>query len=407
MNEVEGDRAKVDNERVVVEELKVEVERGIDCVEGYEGSDGKKNSVRVDMNKVEGDGLKLDNERVEGMGHVVVEDEGAEVEGLDEGVSQVSVGEGGSARVDMEKVYDDGHELDDENEYLVRVRYQADEEGDEELEAAREKVRQYKNNPSTVKDNKKSADLLENIHLDKCAVGAGGNENDQGCDIEECTCDNWSVVGSDNEEGKVFKDGNQFREAIQKYSMVERRQLTFVRNEPYKIRVKCTAAAKCPWYIFASYGKKARGMQVKTFIEEHSCAVSFKNKLVDTKMIFEQLETDIKNQPKMKLKELQLRIKEKCHVDVNMTRCKRAKCMVKQKLASNYEEEFTVLRDYAEELLDKNPGSTVILNVDRVTPNSPPMFKRIYICFDALKKGWKKGCRPWIGVDGCFLKGPY
>ncbi|XVF85706.1 hypothetical protein PTKIN_Ptkin17bG0138300 [Pterospermum kingtungense] len=189
--------------------------------------------------------------------------------------------------------------------------------------------------------------------------------------------------------------------------MVERRQLTFVRNEPYRMRVKCTAATKCPWYIFASYSKKAKGMQVKTFIKEHSCAVSFKNKLVDTKMISKQLETDIKNQPKMKLKELQLRIKEKCHVDVNMTRCKRAKCMVKQKLAGNYEEEFAMLRDYAEELLDKNPSSTVILNVDRVTPNSPAMFKRIYICFDALKKGWKKGCRPWIGVDGCFLKGPY
>ncbi|XVF44853.1 hypothetical protein PTKIN_Ptkin02bG0157200 [Pterospermum kingtungense] len=120
MNEVEGDKAKVDNERVIVEEVRVEVERGADCVEGYEGSDGKKNSVRVDINK--------------GMGHVVVEDEGAEVEGLDEGVSQVSVGEGGSARIDMKKVHDDGHELDDENEYLVRVRYQADGEGDEELE---------------------------------------------------------------------------------------------------------------------------------------------------------------------------------------------------------------------------------------------------------------------------------
>ncbi|XVF85707.1 hypothetical protein PTKIN_Ptkin17bG0138400 [Pterospermum kingtungense] len=163
MNEVEGDRAKVDNERVVVEEVRVDVERGADCVEG-EASDGKKNSVRVDMNK--------------GMSHIVVEDEGAEVEGLDEGVSQVSVGEGGSARIDMEKVHDDGHELDDENEYLVRVRYQADGEGDEELEAARKKLRQYKNNPSTVKDNEKSADSLENIHLDKCVVGAGANEND-------------------------------------------------------------------------------------------------------------------------------------------------------------------------------------------------------------------------------------
>ena len=29
----------------------------------------------------------------------------------------------------------------------------------------------------------------------------------------------------------------------------------------------------------------------------------------------------------------------------------------------------------------------------------------MFICFDALKRGWKGGCRPLIGLDGCFLKG--
>ena len=27
-----------------------------------------------------------------------------------------------------------------------------------------------------------------------------------------------------------------------------------------------------------------------------------------------------------------------------------------------------------------------------------------YVCLDALKKGWKKGCRRIIGFYGCFLK---
>ena len=31
-------------------------------------------------------------------------------------------------------------------------------------------------------------------------------------------------------------------------------------------------------------------------------------------------------------------------------------------------------------------------------------FDRIYICFEALKKGFKKGCRPIIVVDGFHLK---
>ncbi|KAK9929630.1 hypothetical protein M0R45_026723 [Rubus argutus] len=34
-------------------------------------------------------------------------------------------------------------------------------------------------------------------------------------------------------------------------------------------------------------------------------------------------------------------------------------------------------------------------------------FKRMYICYGALKKGWREGCRPIIGLDGCHLKTVY
>jgi hypothetical protein len=35
----------------------------------------------------------------------------------------------------------------------------------------------------------------------------------------------------------------------------------------------------------------------------------------------------------------------------------------------------------------------------------PPTFQRIYICLDALKKGFLAGCRKVVGLDGCFFKG--
>ncbi|KAG8489070.1 hypothetical protein CXB51_017044 [Gossypium anomalum] len=43
--------------------------------------------------------------------------------------------------------------------------------------------------------------------------------------------------------------------------------------------------------------------------------------------------------------------------------------------------------------------------VQRGRTNSLPHFKRYYVCFDALKRGWKAGCRHLIGLDGSFLKG--
>lgn len=32
------------------------------------------------------------------------------------------------------------------------------------------------------------------------------------------------------------------------------------------------------------------------------------------------------------------------------------------------------------------------------------ILKRIYVYFAALKKGFKEGCIPLIGTDGCYMK---
>ncbi|KAK8701891.1 hypothetical protein V6N13_020269 [Hibiscus sabdariffa] len=47
----------------------------------------------------------------------------------------------------------------------------------------------------------------------------------------------------------------------------------------------------------------------------------------------------------------------------------------------------------------------LILVVERPTAADIPKFRRLYVCFGALKEGFKRYCRHVIGVDGCFLKG--
>ncbi|MBA0781590.1 hypothetical protein Gotri_002500 [Gossypium trilobum] len=60
-----------------------------------------------------------------------------------------------------------------------------------------------------------------------------------------------------------------------------------------------------------------------------------------------------------------------------------------------------MLWDYVEKLKLKNPGSTIKMAVNRVTPESPPHFKRFYVCFEALKRGPFKGeLLATVGRDG-------
>ncbi|TYH99976.1 hypothetical protein ES332_A11G101900v1 [Gossypium tomentosum] len=121
--------------------------------------------------------------------------------------------------------------------------------------------------------------------------------------------------------GMLFNDGKQFKSAIRKYSKECRRQLKFIKNEP------------------------------KRFV------MSFKIKIVTIDMIAQHFEVNIKDHPKLKLREIQRRCAFEMLVNVTVGCCYRVKKI----------EEFDLLWDYAHELRSKMPGSTIKMIVQRVT----------------------------------------
>ena len=63
--------------------------------------------------------------------------------------------------------------------------------------------------------------------------------------------------------------------------------------------------------------------------------------------------------------------------------------------------------DYCETLKETNVGATTLLDVERPCLDVTATFQRLYVCLAATRTGFKEGCRPLIGLDGCFLKGSY
>ena len=58
-------------------------------------------------------------------------------------------------------------------------------------------------------------------------------------------------------------------------------------------------------------------------------------------------------------------------------------------------------------ILRTDVGSKVILQTEMENENAEPKFKRMYIRYNAQKVGFLGGCRPFIGLDGCHLKGRF
>ena len=82
-----------------------------------------------------------------------------------------------------------------------------------------------------------------------------------------------------------------------------------------------------------------------------------------------------------------------------ITRGKRAAMNM---IKGHYIEQYNKFAAYRKEFLRSNLGSTVEIMTEMDGPVR--RFKRIYICFQAFKEGWMKGCMPLIGLDGCHIK---
>ena len=78
--------------------------------------------------------------------------------------------------------------------------------------------------------------------------------------------------------------------------------------------------------------------------------------------------------------------------------------MVMSQFMGDYKEEYNKLQWFVDEVLASNPGSTCFVKTDISQPGKV-LFNRFYMCLNAIKKGFKDGCRKVIGLDGCFLKG--
>ncbi|XP_011078638.1 uncharacterized protein LOC105162328 [Sesamum indicum] len=71
--------------------------------------------------------------------------------------------------------------------------------------------------------------------------------------------------------------------------------------------------------------------------------------------------------------------------------------------ARDVKEQYARLYDYFHTVVKHNPRSSIIMKLNKEV--NPPVLQRMYFCLRGMRDGFIEGCRPLIGLDGCFLKG--
>ena len=142
----------------------------------------------------------------------------------------------------------------------------------------------------------------------------------------------------------------------------------------------------------------------------HECNGVLESKKASYKWIASQFEETLKNNPKMHVKAMKDELVSNLGIKASMKKMYRAKKRKMDKLNGNYTNSYQRLRDYAQILKQRNPNMLVkmkfVSSFDR--DRSPALkFRRFILSFATLKNGFINGCRWFIGLDGCHLKGPF
>jgi hypothetical protein len=201
----------------------------------------------------------------------------------------------------------------------------------------------------------------------------------------------------------VFRSKNQLVKALKRYGLVTKRSIRFTKSESDRVRAICGWPG-CPWLLYAAKRSKTSRFQVITFNDDHQCAQNRMNKLVTAKLIAQRYEHFILANPMWKIESMKATVLKDMFADVSTSKCKHAKSIVMDRLMSGMKNEYTRVFDYQLELLRSNPGSTVAVGLDPTNMHQN-IFQCFYVCFNAMKQGFKSGCRKVIGLDGCFFKG--
>lgn len=76
---------------------------------------------------------------------------------------------------------------------------------------------------------------------------------------------------------------------------------------------------------------------------------------------------------------------------------------------------FRMLNKYSEALSRYDKNAVMLFKFEEMDEHEveairfvrQPVFKRFFVCFDAMRKGFVEGCRAFIGLNSCHLKRPF
>ncbi|XP_051149223.1 uncharacterized protein LOC127263944 [Andrographis paniculata] len=207
-------------------------------------------------------------------------------------------------------------------------------------------------------------------------------------------------------EGQTFKDALEFRRMLKNYCIATQKACKYHKNDLKKIIAACIDSS-CGWRVYASYHVAECTFGIRTCNLQHTCELSFLQSRdhphADANWISDVYRDKVRTMPSYKASDIQMHIQTDYGIDVKYHRAWRGKENAMRSINGGGRDSYGNLSWYCHALRECNPGSMVDCEVEAETRR----FQRLFVCFNACKIGFLRGCRPLIFLDGTHLKNKY
>ncbi|KAM1048349.1 hypothetical protein ACFX2C_027574 [Malus domestica] len=182
------------------------------------------------------------------------------------------------------------------------------------------------------------------------------------------------------------------------------RAIRLKKNDKTRLRAICEGSETCPFVILAARkNPRSDTFVIKTLQLEHQCGRVDKVLYADSRWLLEHYIDRLRTNLNWDVDDIMAEVRREFNLVVTRNQVFRAKRLAREVI----EGIWSNMHDYGtvEELKKANEGSTI--KVKTQMDGDDILFQRIYVCLVWCKQGFLEGCRPVIGVDCCFIKGPH
>ncbi|XP_020096022.1 uncharacterized protein LOC109715442 [Ananas comosus] len=324
----------------------------------------------------------------EGVGEGVDEGVG---EGVDEGVGE-GTGEGAG-----EGVGEDIGGAIGENVGQVAEEAVDEDIGENIGEAFGEDVGQVAKEPVDESDAMLSEDSFRSLKTD---------DSDLEDNMDHVEAFSYDVNNPITEVGAKYPNVASFRDALTHFALLNEFEYNLQKSD--LLRVTATyAKSNCKWRIHSSRLQDSLVFQIKTLQGEHTCtsANRCRNKVATQSWVCNRVIEWLRLEGDLSTTELRKRLQQKYHVDLTYSKIFRGKEMALSKIHGHWEYSYQRIYNFKEEIVRRNPGSHVEVKLQVI--NEEHYFQRVFLAFGPCIQGFLNGCRPYIALDGCHLKGKH